>query len=155
MSSLPLVLSIVGSMLLVTTVLFAVFAAIRKAIDRAAEALGPEGIELDSGPVIVSTRMRNFRAPKIYSSAAFRRNPARVVLTKQRLYILERPQRFGLFDRSELSSFTVRIVDGTLHLRSEEPPGATGTIEYRVPVRDADTWLARLVEAGARRVDAP
>lgn len=146
-----LVLSILGPLVLVTAVLVIVFAAIRTVIDRAAEALAPEGIELDSGQVTVTTRMRDFRAPDFYSGGGIRRNPARVVLTKQRLYILQRPQRYGVIDRADLAKFAVGILDGKLHLRSDQPPGASGSIDYRIPVRDADSWVAALAGAGARQ----
>jgi hypothetical protein len=144
------VVSVVVPLVLVVAVLALVFAAIRKAIDRAAHALGPEGIEHDSGPVTVTTRMRDFRAPDFYSGGGLRRNPARVVLTKQRLYILQRPQRYGVIDRAGLAKFTVGIVDNKLRLRTDEPPGASGSIDYRIPVRDPETWVGALTAAGAR-----
>ncbi|MGE0548851.1 MAG: hypothetical protein AB7O24_20450 [Kofleriaceae bacterium] len=146
-----LALSFVGPLVAVAAVLVIVFAMIRRAIDRAADALTPEGIELDSGPVTVTTRLRNYRAPGFYSGGAYRRNPARVVLTKQRLYILQRPQRFGVIDRADLAAFTIGILDGKLQLRSDKPPGATGSIDFRIPVRDPDAWVARLASAGASR----
>jgi hypothetical protein len=146
-----LVLSIVLPLVLVTAALVIVFAAVRKAIDRAAEALAAEGIELDSGPVTATTRMRNFRAANLYSGGGIRRNPARVVLTKQRLYIVQRPQRYGVIDRADLAKLTVGILDGKLHLQSDEPPGASGSIDYRIPLRDPETWVAALAGAGARR----
>ncbi len=144
-------LAIIGPLVLVTVVLVIVFAAVRKAIDRAAEGLASEGIELDSGPVTVTTRMRSFRAPGIISAGGIRRNPARVVLTKQRLHILQRPQRYGIIERADLARFTLDNVDGKLRLRSEGPPGASGEIDYRIPVRDLDEWMAALGAAGARR----
>jgi hypothetical protein len=117
-----LLFSVLGPLVLVTGVLVIVFAGVRKAIDRAAAALAPEGIELDSGPVTATTRMRDFRAPDFYSGGGIRRNPARIVLTKQRLYIVQRPQRYGIIDRAQLASFTVGILEGKLHLHSDRPP---------------------------------
>ena len=145
------VLTIVGPLVLVSVVLFTVFAAIRKAIDRAAHELSSEGIELDSGPVTVTTRARRFRARGIYSAGGIRRNPARVVLTKQRLHILQRPQRYGIIERADLARFTVDVVRGKLRLRSEDPPGASGAIDYRMAAPDVDAWVAALAAAGARR----
>jgi hypothetical protein len=142
--------AIIGPLVLVTVVLVIVFAAIRKAIDRAAQGLASEGIELDSGPVTVTTRMRSFRAPGIASAGGIRRNPARVVLTKQRLHIVQRPQRYDIIERADLARFTIDTVDGKLRLRSEDPPGASGEIDYRIPVRDLDAWMAALAAAGAR-----
>lgn len=142
--------SMVVPLVLVTITLVIVFAAIRKAIDRAAEGLAPEGIELDSGRVTATTRMRDFRAPNIYSGG-IRRNPARVVLTKQRLHILQRPQRYGIINRADLARFTVGILDRKLHLHTTDPPGASGSIDYRIAMPDPDLWVRALAEAGARR----
>ena len=142
--------AIVGTLALVASILVIVFGAVRKAVDRAAEALAPEGIELDSGPLKLTVRMRDFRTPTFYSGGGISVVPARVVLTKQRLHLLARPQRYGIIDRSGLGAFTVGVVDGRLHLQATDPPGATGSIDYRIPVRDPDAWVTALRAAGAR-----
>ena len=146
-----LVLTIVGTFAMVALVLVLVFAGITQAIDRAAEALASEGVELDSGRVTVTTRMRDFRGAGFYAGGGIRRNPGRVVLTKQRLCIVQRPQRYGIIDRAALASFTVGTLDGKLHLQASDPPGATGSVDYRITVRDPDAWVAALTAAGARR----
>jgi hypothetical protein len=143
-------LTVGGSLVLVIIVLVAVFAAVRRSIDRAADALKPEGIELDSGRVTLTTRLRDFRAPGIRSGRAIRRTPGRLVLTKQRLYLLCRPQRYGIIDRRELARFTVGIHDGCLHLTTNDPPDASGSIDYRLAVANPGTWVAALQAAGAR-----
>jgi hypothetical protein len=127
-----------------------VFAAVGKAIDRAAEALASEGVELDSGRVVATTRMRRFRAPGLYVGGGIRRTPARLVLTKQKLHIVMRPQRYGILERSTLDKFTVGILDGKLHLQSSDPPGATGSVDYRVKLADPEKWVAALTAAGAK-----
>jgi len=144
-------LAIAGPFLIVVVVLVVVFGAIRKALDRAAEALAPEGVELDSGRVTVTTRYKSFRAPGITHYGGIKRVPARLVLTKQRLHILMRPQRYGIFERSTLDKFTVGTLDGKLHLHSSEPPGASGSVDYRVAVPDVDSWVTALAAAGAKR----
>ncbi len=144
----PLVLSITGSLVIVGVVLVIVFSAVRRAIDRAAERVAVEGVELDSGPVTVTVRMRDFRAPGI-RSGGLRRVPGRVVLTKRRLHILGRPQRYGIFDRADLDKLAVGILDGRLHLYATDPPGATGSIDYRVRVDNPERWVAAIVAAVA------
>jgi hypothetical protein len=145
-----MILLLVGVFALVALMLVVVFAGIKKAIARAAEALAPEGIELDSGPVTVATRFKGFRAPGIYSNA-YRRNPARIILTKQRLHIVQRPQRYGIIDRDKLSHFTVTTEGDVLKLASSDPPGASGTVSYSVRIPELDRWVSALVAAGARR----
>jgi hypothetical protein len=146
----PPVLGIVALLALVGATLWVVFFLIQRAIDRDAAALQPEGVELDSGPLTLTTRYRNFRAPGIYALAALRRTPGRIVLTARRLHILCRPQRYGIIDRDELHRFTVRVLDGRLQLRSEDPPGASGTIDFRAPVPDPGAWVTALIRAGAK-----
>jgi hypothetical protein len=124
-----------------------VFAAVGKAIDRAAEAL--EGIEKDSGRTVVTVRMKKFRAPGLIAGG-LRRVPARFVLTSKQLHIIMRPQRYGIIERAELGRFTVANLGGQLHLHTEDPPGATGSVDYRATVPDPDAWVAALTAAGAR-----
>jgi hypothetical protein len=150
MSALLLVLTFAVPLIIVALVLVLVFGAVRRAIDRAAEALASEGIELDSGPVTLTTRMQSFRSPELYGGG-LRRTPARLVLTTQRLHLLQRPQRYGILERADLGRFTVGILDGKLHLHSTEPPNATGSIDYRAQVDNPDAWVTALTAAGARR----
>lgn len=150
-SPLAVVLTFIGPLVLVPVVLMIVFAQIRRVIDRDAAALAGEGIELDSGRVTVTTRYRRFRTSKLYRGGGIRRTPARLVLTRHRLHILERPQRYGIIDRAELHRFTVGVLFGALHLSSSDPPGASGSIDYRVRVPDVGAWVAALAAAGARR----
>jgi hypothetical protein len=144
----------VGPLALVATVLWIVFSLVRKAIARAAAALGPEGIELDSGPITVTTRYRKFRAPRIYSSGGVHRGPSWVVLTKRRLHILKRPQFYGIIERESLGRFSVGVEKGRLRLSSDDPPGATGHIEWKIPVADPAAWVSALRAAGAREMES-
>lgn len=137
--------------LVVAVPLILVFALIKRAIARAAEALASEGVELDSGPLTVTTRFKNFRSPEIYLSSAWRRNPGRIVLTKQRLHVLLRPQRYGIIERATLSHFTVDRDGEALRIHSADPPGASGSVTYSARVPDPDAWIAALATAGAKR----
>ena len=58
---------------------------------------------------------------------------------------------YSIIARSDLARFTVDIADnGALRIHSDDPPGATGSIEYRVTLTDAQAWVSALVQAGAR-----
>jgi hypothetical protein len=146
-----IVLLVVAPMALVGVMLVIVFAAIKRAIDRAAAKLSGEGIELDSGPLTLTTRYRDFRTATMYSGGGINRVPARLVLTGKRLHILRCPQRYGIIERDALTHFTARVDGERLHLVAVDPPGATGTIDFRAPVPDPSTWVAALVAAGAKK----
>jgi hypothetical protein len=139
-----------GPLVLTGAVLFTVFSLIRRAVAAAAAGLVSEGIELDSGPVPVITRYRQFRAPGMYLVAGVNRSSGRIVLTKKRLHVIKRPQRYGIIEREWLAHFSVGIDAGRLHIHATDPPGATGTIDYHVPVSDPEQWVSALRAAGAR-----
>ncbi len=134
---------------LVFGILWLTFTLIGRSIAKEAAAL--RGVVRDSGPVKVITRYRQFRSAREYRGAAYKSAPGRVVLTDAELLILQRPQRYGKFRREDLHRFTVGVVDAVyLQLRSEDPPEASGTIEYRMRLEAPQRWVAALVEAGAR-----
>jgi hypothetical protein len=139
-----------GPLVLVGAVLTLVFSLIRRAIAQAAAALADEGVELDSGPLAVSTRYRNFRTQGFSASAAVNLGPGRLVLTKKRLHIIKRPQRYGIIERAWLPQFSVDVDGGRLRIRSEDPPEASGSVEYHAPVSDPEAWVKALRDAGAK-----
>jgi hypothetical protein len=139
---------VVGSVAFVAAVLAVVVALIRRRLAEQAASL--DDVMLDSGYVKMATRFDGFRSPTLIRSG-YRRNPARVVLTRTHLHLLEQPQVYGVFALEDLSHFTAATQEGALHLRSTEPPGATGTVDYRIPVSDPDRWVEALIAAGARR----
>jgi hypothetical protein len=94
-------------LLLVGTVLFVVFSALRRATDRARAALEAEGVEVDSGPVRIKTRYQSFRAPGMYEGLGVNLARGYLVLTKKRLVVLKRPQRYGVFERETLGRMQV------------------------------------------------
>lgn len=143
-------ITLLGPLTLVATVLTIVFSLVRRAVDRAAAALANEGVVLDSGPLTLTTRYRSFRSAAIYSSSSIQRVPGRIVLTNQRLHLLRRPQRYGVFERSELPKLSVDVFEGMLRIHSDDPPNASGHVDFRAPVTDPQAWLKALVEAGAK-----
>jgi hypothetical protein len=144
---------VVGTLVLVGGILLLVFTAVRKAIEREAAALASEGIVLDSGPSTLNATFADFRGPSVYIGVGSRRGPARVVLTKRRFTFVPSGQnRFGFarMDYAELARFTVGVSDGKLHLHSDQPPNASGTVDLLLSVADPASWVRALTEAGAR-----
>ena len=147
---LALVIGLGGALVLTASVLAIAFALVRRAINRAAEALQVEGVELDSGMVRAMVRYRGYRAPGGVHHGGVRVVPARVVLTSRRLHLVQRPQRVGVFERSDLTRFTVSVGNHRLVLHSDAPPGASGSITYVLRVPDPERWVAALRAAGAQ-----
>lgn len=142
-----ILIAVVGSIVLTTAILVVVFVGIRRGIDRDAQRL--DGVVLDSGVTKMTTRFDGFRSEQLVRGG-LRRNHVRAVLTETHLHLVERPQRYGIFRRADLPRFTVGIVEDRLHLRSTDPPEATGTIGYQIDVDDPARWVDALVAAGAR-----
>lgn len=139
-----------GIFALVAAILGTVFFLIGRALDRERARLDAEGVVMASSRVVITTRYKNFRAPGLRSTS-YRKKPGYLVLTRERLLVLERPQRYGVFARGDLGCFQVGVLEGgVLRLYSDEPPGATGSVDYRVPVRDPASWMNALIEAGVR-----
>jgi len=144
-----MVATILGSIALTFSTLAIVFHLIRTSIAREAASL--TGVERDSGPIKVMARYRRFRAPGMSYGGAIKGAPGQLVLTATHLYVLQRPQRYGRFARADLPRFTAGVIDGDrLQLRSEDPPGASGTVDYRMRVADPAGWVTALVAAGAK-----
>jgi hypothetical protein len=142
-----IVLAVVAAwIVLPVAILAVVVAVIRRRIDAAAARLGTA--ELDSGTTKMATRFEGFRSEHL-TRGGYRRNPVRAVLTATHLHLVEVPQHYGVFARSDLSRFTVGMQDGQLWLRSTDPPEATGTIDYRIDVEDPARWVRALIDAGA------
>lgn len=127
----------VGIALLAFAMLGVVFHLVGKALDRARAELDTEGVERASARVLITTRFKDFRGAGMITSGV-RRNPGYLVLTRERLIVLQRPQRYGSFVRGDLGRLRVSVdEDGALRVHTDEPPGATGSVSYRVPVPDA------------------
>ncbi len=148
---------IVGGVLvilgLVAVLLFSIFAAVRRAGEREVAALQSEGIVLDSGRVHVRFGFRGFRGPMVAIGVGVRAGPGRIVLTQQRLtFVPSGSNRYGFarMDREGLSRFQVGIQDGKLHLHSDQPPNASGSVDVLVSVANPAQWVDALTMAGAR-----
>jgi hypothetical protein len=143
----------VGIPLFVAAILILAFSLVGrvKAAERAA--LDHEGVVLDSGPQWITIRYNNFRAPRIYRGVGITKTRGSLVLTRQRFGVLTggRQRPYNLIARSDLARFAVGIAEnGALRVHSDDPPGATGSIDYRVALGDAAVWVKALAEAGAR-----
>jgi hypothetical protein len=111
-----------------------------------------EGLILDSGPVWMTVRYRGFRSDSIFVGVGIRKTRITALLTRERLAFLPRSRHYFTIARADLGRFKVGVAeDGALRIHTEDPPGASGSIDYRLPVADASAWVATLAEAGAQR----
>jgi hypothetical protein len=141
----------VGIPVFVGGLLWFIFSLVRRATAAARAALEAEGVVLDTGPQWVTIRYANFRAPGFYRGVGISKTRGALVLTRRRFVFTPSRRQFFLVERSDLGRFTVGIAeDGALHVHSDDPPHATGSIGYRVMVSDAAAWVKALTEAGAR-----
>jgi len=141
----------VGIPIFAVTVLFLVLRAVSLAQSQERAKLNGEGIVLDSGKQWITVRFRNYRAPGFYRGVGIIKSRAFVVLTRERLvFTLGYRRDYFRFPRSELGRFSVSVADnGALCIHSDDPPGAKGSIDFRVKVSDSTTWVKTLCEAGA------
>ncbi len=141
-------LIITGGVILLNAVIFTlVFTLIKKGLERQRRELEIEGVVLDSGPVWITRRLRGYSGHGMYAGYSVKKGRSHLVLTRTHLVALG--FRGARFERSELHRFKVSVDDGALRLHTENPPGATGSMELRVPVADAFAWVRALKEAGA------
>ena len=142
-----------GVVLLVSVVLTVVFVGVGRAMRRhMAEqraALESEGIELDGGIVSGTIRYRDYRAPGFHAGTGVQATRRHLVLTRSHLAILGGKVRFHI-PRPDLGRYAVRVVDHRLQIVSDDPHGATGHVDLRLAVRDAERWAATLRDAGCR-----
>lgn len=107
--------------------------------------LEAEGILRRSGRVVVGTSLTKYRSPRFgIASRAVSRKGGELVLTEEKLAVVsQRVFYFALPD-------TEVWVEGTkLHLRTERPMDASGTIDISAKLPDAAAWRDLLVERGA------
>jgi hypothetical protein len=154
MDPIVLVAIIVGGVLLLGgTILVLVLSAIASSRATLLAELQAEGIVRDSGPIHVKVTFSSFRGPRVYEGAGVRSGPGRLVLTQRNLRIPSLPQvkyGVGTIARESLGMLQVGVDGGTLHLRGDNLPGTSGTVEFFLGVADAPDWMAALVQAGAR-----
>ena len=136
---------------LVGTILIVVFSAVGRAKARLRAELEREGIVLDSGTRWVTIRFSRFRAPGYYRGAGLLKLRASLVLTQARFVLFPGFRSFYRVARADLGRYAVGMAeDGALELHSDDPPGATGSIDFRVNVDEPNAWVAALSSAGAR-----
>lgn len=144
---------IVATLLFVGVVLFLSFGAMRRSAARALVRLQEEGIVLDSGPIHMKATFRGFRGPRVAIGAGMRAGPTRIVLTQRGLRFVPMGQnRFGFAstDRDLIGRFEVGAKDGKLHLHSDNPPNASGTVDILLSVSNPAEWVDALMQAGAQ-----
>jgi len=141
-----------GALLFAGTLVFLIVSAVRRQTARNLAVLHGEGIILDSGRVHLKFAFRGFRGPQVAIGVGVNAGPGRVVLTQRRFAFVPWGQnRYGFTttDRELLHRFQVGIDEGRLHLHSDNPPNASGTVDIYVSVPNAAEWVQALTAAGA------
>ncbi len=139
-----------GILLFVGCLLMFIFRGVRAAAVRQRAELEGEGVVLDSGRVPVVLHFRGFRAQGMYVGVGANRGTMQMVLTKRRLVFVPSRRSFLRIDRADLNRYAASVEDGALRLHSEDPPNASGSIDFRISVSDPAAWLRALTEAGAK-----
>ncbi|MGD0524546.1 MAG: hypothetical protein ABSE49_05365 [Polyangiaceae bacterium] len=147
-------LIVAGALLFAGTLVFLIVSAVRRQTARAMAVLHGEGIILDSGRVHLKLSFRGFRGPRVAIGIGMNAGPGRVVLTQRRFTFVPWGQnRYGFTttDRELLHRFAVGVDEGRLHLHSDNPPNASGTVDIFVSVANPAEWVEALTAAGAVR----
>jgi hypothetical protein len=139
----------VGIALFVALLLVVIFALVARVTRAMAEKIAAEGVIHRSGPCFVTLRLRNYRSPVRYSSGAISKNRGELLLVRSGLVALcgIRVHRFAMED---LPHARVWNEAGRLHFVTEKPTGATGKVDIRSRLPDADEWVRLLCEHGAQ-----
>jgi hypothetical protein len=144
----------IGIPILVLSILGITFYFVRKAVARqmaeTRAAATSEGIVLDSGPVWITIHYRGYRSSNLAIGVGLTKTRATAILTRQRLILTPASRHYFNVARSDLGKFQVGVADGSVFLRTEDPPHGSGSIDFRIPVPDASAWVTALTEAGAR-----
>jgi hypothetical protein len=145
----------VGIPVFVLTILTVVFFLVRSAVNRQMAAgrarAAEEGVVLDAGSVWMTIRYRGFRSSNVMIGVGIRKTRVAVFLTRAGLRFLPGSRHYFDILNADMGSFTAGIGDGgALHLQSDSPPNASGSIDYMISVPEATTWVAALTAAGAR-----
>jgi len=146
------VVSLVVGILFVTAmfVLF-ILRYVRNLTARMRADLENEGIVLDTGPQWITIRYSGFRAPGFARGVGYAKTRASLILTQRRLAVVPARWRHLLTARADLGRFSTGVAeDGLLRIHSDDPPNASGSIDFRVPVSDPGPWVRALIDAGAK-----
>ncbi len=143
--------SVVGGVVLVGGFVYLLLRAILAIAQKQRDVLANEGIVLDSGSVWMTIQYRGFSAPRFARGIGFDKRKGAFILTKNRFSVVPRRWQHEQIARSDLGRFTVGTdAEGRLLVRSDNPPNASGLIEFHVPVGDPNAWISALTAAGAR-----
>ena len=146
------VVIVVGTLLFTGVLVTLIVSSVRRVTRRQMAELEAEGIVLDSGRVAMTFHFRGFRGPMVAIGVGVRAGPGRIVLTRERLVFVPHGQnRFGfaVMGRADLARFTVDTREGRLHMHSDSPPNASGSVDILVSVASPGEWAAALARAGA------
>lgn len=100
---------------------------VRRVAAAAFARLEPEGIVRRSGLVRMHLKLRGYSGPEVTHSSATSIRKAELVLTKKGLVLLM-PFTIRL-GAPPWNALTVEVVEGKLHLVTEQPPDAKGRVE--------------------------
>jgi hypothetical protein len=142
-----------GSLVFAGLLVTLIVGGLRRATARQMAVLQGEGIVLDSGRVHVKLKFQGFRGPGVAIGIGVNAGPGRVVLTQRRFTFVPSGQnRYGIaaFERDMLSRFDVGVDEGKLHLHTDNPPNASGTVDMFLSVAEPARWVDALTSAGAR-----
>jgi len=123
---------------------------VKRATARMRAELEREGLVLDTGPTWITIRMSNFRGHGRSVGSGIEKTRASLILSKERLVLVPSRWQFFRVNRADLPRYTVGVDGGQLVIHTDDPPNATGTIDYRVTLADPEPWVKALTEAGAR-----
>jgi hypothetical protein len=144
---LPVFLAALFAVGLVAAVLFIV----RRTRERVIARLSSEGLERRTGPVRLTLRFRDYRAPG-WRLGGFSIKAGELVLTRQGLVVVF-PQALRLSGQ-DLSNLGV-TVDGTrVSLETAAPFQASGHVRVEFETDQAEAWKAALLSRGARAIPA-
>jgi hypothetical protein len=140
---------VVGVGAILGTVFTLVFRAIRKREAVLRAELEHEGIVKESARVSGSVRYRDYKAPGFYASRSLSTTSRRLVLTRATFAMIGGGRNYRV-PRGELHRYAVTTnEDGRLVIVTDSPVGASGHMDMRLKMPDAESWVRALREAGA------
>jgi hypothetical protein len=114
---------------------------VRKVHARAVARLEPEGIVRRSGRVRIYLKLRNFVSAHMRSGATSIRTGELVLTGKGLVLVMPYPIRLGAPPWTALKA---QVIDGKVHLETEQPPEATGKVEVTVHAPEPEAWISAL-----------
>lgn len=149
MSGLPPALIVGVSLLLFVGVFVGIFALVGRITARQIARLEPEGIERRSGSRRIKITLRDFRSPGRIASHRMSINYGELVLLREAVVVVTGVFMVRFANR-DLDAAEVWVDGENLHFKSSKPQDASGSVEIRVPLPDAEAWREQLTARGAR-----